>query len=125
MNHAVINIRTTYARVSPDPDEQERYEAECERARAEQKTRGHRYAIAPRQSLSLHDGTRLGPGQEVRLSQFRLFRDVAAWQQLEALVHRGLVLEADIPRDEEEPFGVRQFEERMRRSAEDPDPEAA
>ena len=95
---SVVNLRVGYALVFGDQAAQEAYEAECERARAVQRTR---YAVAPRQSVTLHDGRVLSVGQEVRLSHFRS-DERPAWAQLERLIRTGVVLEADIPGDEQE-----------------------
>ena len=88
--HQTVNLRNGYAIVAGDSHTQQAYEAECERARAKQTTR---YAVAPRVAVTLHDHTRLGPGEAVTIRMFRADGEVPAWHQLERLVLRGLVLE--------------------------------
>lgn len=96
--HQVVNLRHGYAIVFGDAEAQRDYEASCERARAGQLSR---YAVAPLQAITLHDGRRLGPGDPVRLRDFSS-DETPAWAQVERLVRKGIVLESDSVRDEDE-----------------------
>jgi hypothetical protein len=99
----MINLRANYAIRPTDPAARDAYAARCELARAAQP---YRYAVAPDCRVSTHDGRLLRAGEEVTLNHFQTIpeqRDAAGslvaearqpWQQLEALVRNGAVLES-------------------------------
>lgn len=99
-----VNLRADCGIVFGDRDQWQAYERECNEARAAQTTR---YAIAPRQSLKLHDGRILNAGDEVVPARDFLMRVergepgdgpalvLPVWKQLEQLLRRGVVLESN------------------------------
>ena len=88
----VVNLRTQVAGNHGSEESHALAEAEAEAARARQKCR---YAVAPGQQFTTPSGAVLTSGSEVLLSMLHGHADRAAWQVLESLVMRGLVLEAD------------------------------
>ena len=106
MRHQTVNLRAGSVLVFGSDEQQRAYEQECHAARKAQTTR---YAIAPRQSLKLHDGRMLNAGAEVIPERDFVLRTeridhggpreasltLPVWRQLEQLVFRGVILEAD------------------------------
>jgi hypothetical protein len=87
----IVDLRTAPTLQFGDRESEARYHRECRAALAEQTVR---YAVAPRVTVTLWDGQRLGPGAEVRLTMFRADHGGAPWKQLAHLVFTGQVLEA-------------------------------
>jgi hypothetical protein len=93
MQRRTVNLRSaTPISFVRDSDQERAYELEVRRARDVQLVR---FAVAPRQQVTTHDGRTLTPGAEVRLSDFTYSRDAGPpWRQLERLVDRGSVIES-------------------------------
>ena len=101
--HQSVNLRHGYANLGfGDDDSRLAYERECEAARAAQP---YKYAVAPRQEVTTHDGRKLRAGEEVTLDCFRAVQRVRQpghanapdtlphCRQLELAVARGAVPE--------------------------------
>lgn len=91
-------IRAVDLRLPPAPGfgddfTREQFEAQCLAARRTQQVA---FAVAPGRSLTLADGRRLGPGAEVRLSDFTYSAERGpAHAQLRRLIESWTVLMAD------------------------------
>jgi hypothetical protein len=89
--HQSIDLRNGSVLRFGDDDARQEYEQECARARAAQTSR---YAVAPKQSLSLPDGRVLGAGAVVTPADFR-GAQTPAWRLLESAVRGGVVLDSE------------------------------